>query len=86
MVFNGLEKSELVIFNALKELQRKSFHVETIETLTGYSRFTIMAALRNLQEKQYIFYYKNSRFGPYFFEIIQEASHVVSNARSGILD
>lgn len=80
MEFNGLEKSELVIYNALRELPRQSFHITTLETLTGYSGATIRNALRNLQEKKHINYYKNSRFGPFYFEIKRECPRVILHA------
>jgi predicted transcriptional regulator len=79
MVFNGLQKSELVIYNALDGLPRPRFYLTEIECLTGYCRDTIIEALKNLQDQGYITYHKPGRYQPYHFEI-KDKARVILNA------
>ena len=79
MVFNGLQKSELVIFNALVYLPRKRFHITELQCLTGYNKNTIHSALKKLQDDGWITYNKRGKFDPYYFEI-KENCCAFSNA------
>lgn len=79
MVFNGLQKSELIIFNALVSLPRKRFYITELQCLTGYNKNTIHNSLKNLQDNGWITYTKPAKFSPYTFEI-KDNSSVVFNA------
>lgn len=70
MIFNGLAKSDLVVFNALNECDlSEPVPISKIILLTCYSDFTVRQALNRLIDYQIITRYRAGRGHPYTYRI-----------------
>lgn len=79
MVFNGLSKSDLVVFNALNECDlAEPLPISTLARLTCYHARTIGTTLQRLEEMGIITRHRASLGQPYTYNI-KKNGYVVFN-------
>ena len=78
MIFNGLTKSDLIVFNALNQCDlSKPVPVSQLADMTCYHPNTIQEALRRLEEYVIIQRYRKGPGRPYRY-ILED--HALSNS------